>query len=75
MRGVIQVAVVDVRMDQHRVLAVVVRLIKDGSGRAICFFSRLIRTSDDTSRAHGYLGVRPDAGSTFMRTKFPELLY
>src|SRR5438034_5581404 len=49
--------------------------VEDGSGRAICFFRRLIRTSDDTSRAHGYLGVRPDAGSTFMRTKFPELLY
>ena len=48
--------------------------VEDGSGRAVCFFRRLIRTSDNTSRAYGYLGVTPDRDSSFMRDNFPELL-
>lgn len=48
--------------------------VEDGSGRAVCFFSRLMRASNDSSRAYGYLGVTPDGKSTFMRDKFPELL-
>jgi hypothetical protein len=31
--------------------------IEDGSGRAICFFRRLFRTRDYTSRAYGHVGV------------------
>jgi hypothetical protein len=48
--------------------------VEDGSGRAICFFRRLSRSADYTSRAYGYRGVHPDPHSTFMRTKFAELL-
>ena len=48
--------------------------VEDGSGRAICFFRRLVRTADYTSRAFGYLGIAPDANSTFMKDNFRGLL-
>lgn len=48
--------------------------VEDGSGRAICFFRRLMRTADYTSRASSYLGVHPDPNSTFLRNDFTELL-
>lgn len=48
--------------------------VEDGSGRAMCFFRRLLRLSDFNSRAYGYLGVTADRDSTFMQTHFPELL-
>jgi hypothetical protein len=48
--------------------------VEDGSGRAVCFFRRLVRTSNYTSRAYGHLGMIPDKTSTFIRKTFPELL-
>jgi len=48
--------------------------LEHGSGRATCFFRRLLRSSDHTSRAFGHLGVRPDPDSTFMREQFSTLL-
>jgi len=48
--------------------------LEDGSGRATCFFRRLVQSSDDTRKAFGYLGVVPDQESTFMCQKFPSLL-
>lgn len=50
------------------------RYVEDGSGRALCFYRRLVRSTDDASRAFGYLGIRPDPASTFMQTHFRELL-
>jgi hypothetical protein len=44
--------------------------VEDGSGRALCFYRRLVRSADDASRAFGYLGIRPDPASTFMQTHF-----
>lgn len=48
--------------------------LEDGSGRGICFFRRLVHSSDYTRKAFGYLGVAPDKESTFMRHTFPTLL-
>ncbi len=48
--------------------------IEDGSGRGTCLFRRLIHTNDHTSKAPGYLGIVPDANSSFMQEKFPSLL-
>ena len=48
--------------------------VEDGSGRATCFFRRLLRSSDYSRRGCGYLGVCPDRDSAFMRTHFSTLL-
>ena len=48
--------------------------IEDGSGRAICFLRRLMRESDCTHCAYGYLGKSPDPKSQFIRSH-PELLH
>lgn len=48
--------------------------IEDGGGRAVCFLRRLIRESDQTSVATGYLGEDPDSSSKFMAQHFRELL-
>ena len=48
--------------------------IEDGSGRAICFYRRLMRTPDSLDRAAVLLAREPDPSSTFMRERFAELL-
>lgn len=48
--------------------------IEDGGGRTVCFLRRLIRESDQTSVATGYLGEDPDSSSKFMARHFRELL-
>jgi hypothetical protein len=48
--------------------------IEDGAGRAVAFVKNQAQFSPSQTLAVGYLGRKPDSNSTFMQTKFPELL-
>ena len=48
--------------------------IEDGAGRAVALVKHQAQFSPSQTTAVGYLGRKPDSNSTFMQTKFPELL-
>jgi hypothetical protein len=48
--------------------------IEDGAGRAVAFVKNQALFSSSQTLAVGYFGRKPDSNSTFMQTKFPELL-
>lgn len=48
--------------------------VEDGSGRAVTFVANAKAFAPLETVATGFLGTVPDAGSTFMRTHFAELL-
>ncbi len=48
--------------------------IEDGSGRAVALLANRSKLGPLRPLAVGYLGVVSDSASTFMRTRFPDLL-
>jgi hypothetical protein len=49
--------------------------VEDGSGRAVTFVANAKAFMHSDTVAIGYLGTQPDSNSSFMRTRFTELLW